>query len=788
MKRILTYLLFLLASTGMVVAQNNIKGMVIDNEKLAIDGVAVILQTIDSAYVDATVTDSLGCFSFRQSCDKTYRLLFQHLLYLPLEKELSTADAGTIQLDAQSYEIGEVTVKAERPLVKVENGALSYDIPRLIKDKSVSNAFEVIKQVPGVIGTGDEVELLGAGSPVIVMNGQLTTLSVEQLITLLKAIPASRVQKVEIMYNAPAKYNIKGAMINVILDKAQESSSWQGEVGSDYTQYHYAGGKAHANLLYSTPDLDIDFLASGSKGRGFMGEEIMARHTLDDKVTEVNQSGRGSNKSTIGTMRLGLNYQFKNKDKLSASYYLNADKTDHLRTANTVFEELNNSKSLVERISSTTGDDKSTLHNVRVQYDSHNGIMAGVDFTNYRNPSFQHFLESGKGGEMLTDMQNNSKQDISQWALFLNHTHTFETGWALNYGAHGGFSNSKTYIDYWYNKGKGYEFDPESMENNRQREYNGNVFVDVSKSFGEHFSATASLKGEYFKSNYTSNGKKSTLWDDFALFPNASFSYMFTPSHILKLDVSSNKTYPSYWDITPQTTPLNSYSVVMGNPALRPYRTYTGQLLYLLKQKYSFMAFYQYEPDFFAQIPYQSSSELKNVFRYENMDHSIVAGIAAVVPFQVGEFWSSQVTLQGIRMQQKLDHFNDISFNNNKYLGQFFVNNTFILSKARPNLKLDINGYYVTGAIQGIYNVGAVYDVSAGLKWQFADDRATLLVKYDNIFRSHDPKNIEINQANQYSRMRKIDDTSYVGVSFIWKFGGYKKKDHDSVDTSRFGK
>ena len=54
-------------------------------------------------------------------------------------------------------------------------------------------------------------------------------------------------------------------------------------------------------------------------------------------------------------------------------------------------------------------------------------------------------------------MQNNSKQDISQGALFINHSHTFETGWALNYGVHGGFTSSKTYIDYLYNKGNGYE-------------------------------------------------------------------------------------------------------------------------------------------------------------------------------------------------------------------------------------------------------------------------------------------------------------------------------------------
>lgn len=61
-----------------------------------------------------------------------------------------------------------------------------------MKDKAVSNAFEVVKQIPGVISTDDAVQLLGAGSPSIVINGQLTTMSVDQLVGLLKTIPASQ--------------------------------------------------------------------------------------------------------------------------------------------------------------------------------------------------------------------------------------------------------------------------------------------------------------------------------------------------------------------------------------------------------------------------------------------------------------------------------------------------------------------------------------------------------------------------------------------------------------------
>lgn len=792
MKRVLYYVMFsLLVFSGVMNAQNQdnfIHGQVTDSDNNPIDGVAVVLQTLDSVYVDAIVTDSLGEFKLNQAADRTYRLLFQHILFEPYFLEVSQAGVGVIRLTSRNYELDGVIVKAERPQVKVENGALKYDVPQLMKDKTVSNAFEVVKQIPGIIGGSDEIQLLGAGSPQIILNGQLTTMSVDQLTTLLKSIPSSRVKNVEVMYNAPAKYNIKGSVINVILDKGEtDRTALQGEVGADYLQRHYASGKAHANLLYSTPNLTVDFLVSGDKGRMFEGEEIMARHTLENGVTEVNQFGRGNNRITSGDMRLGLDYSFKNEDKLSAAYSLGGNNVKKNRSAETVFSVPESTTSEDQRTSLTTGEDKATLHNVRVQYDGHTGITAGMDFTNYHSPSYQYFLENQES-ETLTDMQNNSKQDISQWALFANHTHTFATGWTLNYGVHGGYTSSKTYIDYLYDRGNGYVQDSELLEDNLQKEYTGNAFMEVSKQFGEHFSANVSLKGEYFKSDYTSNGVKSTLWDEWALFPNASLSYMFSPLHILQLNVNSDKTYPSYWNLTPQATPINSYSEVVGNPALKPYRTYEGQLLYIFKQKYTFMVFAQYEPDYFAQLPYQSSTELKNVFRFENMDYSLTAGIGAVIPFRIGSFMSSQFTAQGIRLREKMKHFNEISFDNSKYLGQFFLNNTFTLSESRPNLKLDLNGYYITGAVQGLYDLGSVYNVTAGLKWQFADDRATLLLKCDNIFRSNIPNKIEINQANQYSRLHKLDDTRCLTVSFIWKFGGYKSKSHDKVDTSRFGK
>ena len=786
MKRTIYYMILcLLMSLGEIMAQG-ISGKVMDGKEQPVDGVAVILQTLDSVYVDAVVTDTLGDFRLNHPLDQSYRLIFQHILYNMVEKEITTANVGTVVLEEKDYQLAEITVKGERPQVKLEGGKLTYDVPQLMKDKTATNAFEIIKDLPGLIERNDNLELVGASRLNIILNGQLTTMSADQLIQLLKTMPASRVEKAEVMYNAPAKYNVKGALLNVVLSKNEsETPSWQGETGVDYTQYRHAGGDAHVNLLYTNKGFSIDFLLNGNKRRDVMGEDMLARHTLNSGMTEISQHNRALVHVNRGTVRLGMDYTFANEDKLSLAYYLKGDKVLSDRDAFTSYLDLSKPENKSESTSLVRDDGHSAIHNIRLQYDGHAGISAGADFTRYHSPSVLDYQDTNGS---RTDMINNTRQDVSRWSVFLNKTHSFASGWGLNYGVHGGYASSKNYSEYLYDQGAGYEMDEEALEDNTQKEYIADIFAEVSKSFGERFSATVGLKGEYFKSDYTSSRENMNLWNEGALFPTVSLSYTFSPRHILQFDISSDKTYPGYWQVSPQVTPLNSYSEVAGNPLLKPYRTYEGQMVYIFRQKYMLVAFCEYTPDYFVQLPYQSDTELKTVFRFENMDYSLETGLAVIIPFNVGRFWNSRITLRGWRMQEKNDNFHGISYNREAYLGLAHMSNTFNLCD-KPNLKMTIDGQYVTpGAIQGIYDLGSMYEISAGLKWTFLNDRASLTLKGDDIFASSIPRTIKINQGNQWSRMRKLNDERCLKLSFVWKFGGYKEREHDSIDTSRFGK
>ena len=161
---------------------------------------------------------------------------------------LITTDA---RLDSIYQSLPEVMITGQRPIVKAEPGKLVYDLPRLIGNLPVDNAYDAVKELPGVTEMDGGLMLAGQGVTVV-LDGKVTTMTTEQLYSLLKSIPASRIEKAEVMYNAPARYQVRGALINITLKQSTGGpSSWQGEVYGKYQQKHYEGFNERASLIYN---------------------------------------------------------------------------------------------------------------------------------------------------------------------------------------------------------------------------------------------------------------------------------------------------------------------------------------------------------------------------------------------------------------------------------------------------------------------------------------------------------------------------------------------------------
>lgn len=141
MKQIVILIFSLIVWASRLAAQE-VKGVVTDRNHQPVEAATVIMQSSDSTFVDGVITDSLGQFVFHHKLER-YRLIFQHVMYKSLIKEYkSTEHVGTIMLESQDYALGEVTICAERPLVKAENGSLIYDVAALAEKSVAGNAYE----------------------------------------------------------------------------------------------------------------------------------------------------------------------------------------------------------------------------------------------------------------------------------------------------------------------------------------------------------------------------------------------------------------------------------------------------------------------------------------------------------------------------------------------------------------------------------------------------------------------------------------------------------------------
>ena len=242
----LTFFYLFLGCSQTVASGQTINGKIIDDKQLPIDGATIILQTMDSTYIGASISNADGIFVFK-SQQEEYRLIIQHLLYETKQMTGKGNDAGIIQLQPKDYALDEVIIKAERPFVKVENGLLGYNLAVLTQNQLVNNAYEALTKIPGVQEDRGILTLAGAGKLTVILNGKPTTMDAGQLETILRNTPVNRVEKAEVRYSAPPEYHVRGAVINLVLKHANDYS-FQGEISADYKNQYFNDGGMNGNF------------------------------------------------------------------------------------------------------------------------------------------------------------------------------------------------------------------------------------------------------------------------------------------------------------------------------------------------------------------------------------------------------------------------------------------------------------------------------------------------------------------------------------------------------------
>lgn len=208
--------------------------------KAVLPFVTIVLKAEkDSTFISGTITNEQGRFTLVDVRSGTYRL---EATYLSFKADIRSVvvgslspflDLGVIEMAEDARQLAEVTVsgqQADGPDNRMDKK--TFSIADNIS-QSGSSVLETMKSLPGVtVGQEGTVQLRGSDKVAVLIDGKQTALTGFGNQTSLDNIPASAIEKIEIINNPSVRYDANGnaGIINIIYKKNKQEGL-NGKVG-----------------------------------------------------------------------------------------------------------------------------------------------------------------------------------------------------------------------------------------------------------------------------------------------------------------------------------------------------------------------------------------------------------------------------------------------------------------------------------------------------------------------------------------------------------------------------
>ena len=685
------------------------------------------------------------------------------LFLLSVANVKAQTQTDSLTMENMMHNLPEVMIKGLRPIVKAERGMLTYNMPLLIKQLPADNAYEALTRIPGVSDATGSMSFSG-NEVTLIINGQATTLTQEQLIERLKAMPAAQLAKAEVMLSAPARYHVRGMAINIVTKAYAGTNQLSGQVIGGMKQSKYAKGFGDLYLSLQRGKFGLDAQYKYVNGNSYGESSRIANHPLGNNRVYYNDETGQKSFGITHDYRLGMNYAFSKNHRLDIAYTGQWDKTS------------SNNHTTGSSISGMHRDSHEYLHNVDVNYSLPFGLTLNGSYTYYRTPQQQALDGMMHTDESMPETERNltsgSEQTINKWMFTADQTHSLSHGWGLSYGVKGQFTSNKSYQTTIDKDGTILPDGTSSVDNNERI---WNIYAGFSKQINKAVSVEASVAAEQYHS---------PIWDKWRMYPTLNALWNVNDNHLLNLSFSSNSEFPSYWSTMSNVFYSSTYSEIHGNPDLKPFSYYNVNLMWQIKRRYTLMAFASLKPDYSVQLPYQTTDRMAVIMKETNFNYENSFGLQASAMFSAGKWLNGNVFAVGIYKHDKSDYFFDLPFNRKKLTAALGGTASIKLCQTQ-DLRLIFNPFYQTKAIQGVYDISPIFRMNAKLQWSSHDGKWGLRLNGSNIFNNlYDTRSV---QGNQDYRMKINYNWASVTFAIIYKFGGYKEKNVKAVDTSRMG-
>lgn len=301
----------------------------------------------DSTLVIGTITNEEGLFTFNNLKKGNYFIEISFIGYKTVRQKLyvgdlsSYLDAGIIILEEDAKILSEVEVSAKQDEVNSKMDKKTFNVADNVSQTGGS-VLQTMQNLPGVTIQDGKVQLRGSDKITVLIDGKQTALTGFGNQSGLDNIPASAIEKIEIINNPSAKYDANGnaGIINIIYKKNKQEG-FNGKVGlaaglgalwikkenlpTIRPQFQYTPKiNPSLSLNYRKNKINVFFQGDYLYTQTLNKNEFVTR-TYDDG-TIINQQTKRNRTTTIGTGKAGLDWNINDNNSFTISGLFSSEK------------------------------------------------------------------------------------------------------------------------------------------------------------------------------------------------------------------------------------------------------------------------------------------------------------------------------------------------------------------------------------------------------------------------------------------------------------------------------
>jgi len=765
-----------------------LKGRVLGHDGLTIPYATVnVISTKSGVAKQVKLTDPTGLFEFLITQAGSYTIRVSSVgsdtttlnITLAAQKMI---ELGDIILKASSNNLNEVTIIGKKAYIeqKIDMTVLNVENSSLAIGNSV---LDVLQRAPGVYVASDgKINLKGNIGASILIDGKLTYLAGDQLISFLRSMQSSTVRNIELITNPSAKYDAAGAggIINIRLKK-NDSYGLNGNLSLSAGYGKNFKSSVGTNFNYRTKNLNVygDFNLDNNKRLRELEINRISPSSIGNTFFDQNTDALIHDKNHY--YKAGLDYYFNDNNVIGFLFNGHANSGDD-QTAN--YTRISNDGLRLD--SAVTADNpthrsynyaaynlnyKSTIDtagqdlNVDLDYASYdNGIRNGYD---------NHFLDPA-GNEYKSPFvfRSHAPTKVKILSAKADYTYPLSAAAKLSAGIKSSYVKTDNDIVFENQNANIWQNDLNRSNQFQYTEHINAAYVNLQLKL-KIVEFQAGLRGEQTNSKGNSITLNEIVNTDYLnLFPTVFLRRKLSESHNIGLSYSRRIDRPNYVTLNPFVYNIDLYTFSRGNPYLKPQFTNVIELSHVYKSKLYITLGHSQTNDAITEVTVLNAEDKTLTVGEQNLAKKEAFYLSLSFPLKVSDWWNMNNNLNVSHNKFSTPNLMGAPFESGRAAYNFNINQSFTINST---ITADLSLNYRSASVYGTYFIQPMYHTDLGVKKTFSAKKMTLSIAANDLFNTYRERIKSVIPGQDYRIYQKYESQIFrLGLSY--RFGSNQVK------------